>query len=788
MTSGTSLRPNRNRYGAGAGNRTKGVFYRKSLVWLLLTASIPGLITGLCIYFFSVHQLEEELSALHQSQIDERIQNVDDQLSYLELDLSHWAFSPRFGYSLQHLDFIYQFQETRDISKSLVVMQGSHPLIHEVELYVDREVPVVFKTEHYRIYDPDTTEGYRSLLDDPRRVYWLEHAEAASGGGEEAAEHAVSSPEYPLVLVHKVPGESSAPFGVLTVSIKRDKLINLLRTMTPYNEGVTFLLNARGQTLISDNPAEAGLEQALKERITPGHDKRGTFVMAHEGTSYSVSYGSLHRIDSEWTYVSASPMSSITSPIVALSKIIVAISAASLLLALALSWLVSLRMYSPVARLLRALHPELSPQQGQDEFHAIEMAWRETAVESVELQKKLRSQQPLLREGFLLQLLQGHLLSYSEHDLRERMRRLGWQVDHHWFVLMQIRLTGMDRMDVPMTSDDESLVTFAAYNIAEELASSRFEQFHAMNFHNLSVGLFVIAPDHVDIARELRDMSDDVTAAVNRLLRMQVTVAVSRAETDVKRMRAVMLELERAAGFRQFVNRNQVIELSEFAEDIDDAAAAYPFELEMDLLGALRSGEGPMAEKLLERFVEEAVDKGGTELQIQQNMLQLLGSIQHMMLESGINPARLYGGENRFERLSRMKEPGMMVRWMKEKVIFPYLYEREARAGVQQKQVIDATIQYIKSRYKEDISLESCADLAGMSTYALSRLFKSVTGINFIDYLTGLRIAKAKELLRGTDMKINDVAEAVGYQQRYFNRIFKKLVGITPSEYRDSGG
>jgi YesN/AraC family two-component response regulator len=72
-----------------------------------------------------------------------------------------------------------------------------------------------------------------------------------------------------------------------------------------------------------------------------------------------------------------------------------------------------------------------------------------------------------------------------------------------------------------------------------------------------------------------------------------------------------------------------------------------------------------------------------------------------------------------------------------------------------------------------------------MNPVTLSKTFKQVTGKNFIDYLTELRMGKAKELLADTELKINDVAVQVGYQHSYFNRIFKKQEGITPSQYRE---
>lgn len=769
-----------------AGGR-KGIFYRKTLVWLLLTAGVPGVVTGLCLYWFGVDRMESDLSELHQSQMEERIQNIDDQLAYLEMDLSHWAFSPRFDYRLKELDFIYYFKETRDISKSLLVMQGSHPLIEDVELYIDRSVPVVFKTEHYRVYDESVIEDYQKLLQDRRSVYWLEHVEE-TGTVTYSDKNALNTAATPLTLVHKVPGESSDPFGVLVVTLNRGKVVNLLKTMTPYNEGVTFLLNGKGETILSDNPAEQELVAELKSRMVDQEREADAFLWERSGNTYSVSYGRLNRLDGEWTYVSASPMTAITSPVLFLSKLMVAISAASLVIGLVLSWLASIRMYDPIERLLRKLSPGSSAGNKRiDEFQFIETLWHHTAAESSELQTKLSDQQPMLRTGFLLQLLHGHLLPYSEDDLRERMTRYGWKVGSHRFGFMQIRLTGMDAHAEDVTENDESLYTFAAANIAEELASARLEQFHIMNFHDLSVGLFVILPEQEPMTEMLRSLAEDITAAVNKLLKLQATITISRPLEEVKRMMAAFIELERVSSFRQFVNQNQILMLDHIDEADFHQDANYPFSLELEIIQAMRSGDKSAIDCLLTDFMDEfAGDR--TEIQAQQAMLQLLASMQHMMLQAGVNPSKLFGGMNAFERLSQIRDPDKMLRWIKNKVIAPYLLEREARAGVQQKQVIDQTIAYIHANYASDISLESCADQVGMNSYALSKLFKSVTGVNFIDYLTDYRIAHAKEMLLNTSMKINDVADRVGYQQRYFNRIFKKLVGTTPSEYREAGG
>ena len=81
----------------------------------------------------------------------------------------------------------------------------------------------------------------------------------------------------------------------------------------------------------------------------------------------------------------------------------------------------------------------------------------------------------------------------------------------------------------------------------------------------------------------------------------------------------------------------------------------------------------------------------------------------------------------------------------------------------------------------DDVSRE-----VDISPYYFSKVFKDETGVNFIEYLTNLRIERAKELLRNSDMSIKQICSEAGYSDpNYFSRIFRKNVGVTPTEYKD---
>jgi two-component system response regulator YesN len=111
---------------------------------------------------------------------------------------------------------------------------------------------------------------------------------------------------------------------------------------------------------------------------------------------------------------------------------------------------------------------------------------------------------------------------------------------------------------------------------------------------------------------------------------------------------------------------------------------------------------------------------------------------------------------------------------------------RESRTGGRYQAVILKTKAYIERSYgNQDISLHTTASHVGISPNHLSTVFAQETGENFIEYLTRIRIEKAKQLLANTTMKSADIAYETGFNDpHYFSFIFKKNTGFSPREYR----
>ena len=117
------------------------------------------------------------------------------------------------------------------------------------------------------------------------------------------------------------------------------------------------------------------------------------------------------------------------------------------------------------------------------------------------------------------------------------------------------------------------------------------------------------------------------------------------------------------------------------------------------------------------------------------------------------------------------------------------LFQRRVSASAepekQEERAITGLTRYLQEHLAEEISLSVLAEQFHLNAQYISQLFKSEIGVNFLAYLTSIRMEKAKRLLLTTPLSIAEVAEQSGYgDYRVFTKVFKKSEGVTPSQYR----
>lgn len=111
--------------------------------------------------------------------------------------------------------------------------------------------------------------------------------------------------------------------------------------------------------------------------------------------------------------------------------------------------------------------------------------------------------------------------------------------------------------------------------------------------------------------------------------------------------------------------------------------------------------------------------------------------------------------------------------------------DTDEQTNIRMNAVAENIRSYIEQHYMEDISLQTAAGAMNYSDAYFCKIFKQCFDKNFIVYLSEYRIGKAKEMLADVAINVKDISQKVGYRDsNYFAKVFKRVMGVTPTEYR----
>ncbi len=171
-------------------------------------------------------------------------------------------------------------------------------------------------------------------------------------------------------------------------------------------------------------------------------------------------------------------------------------------------------------------------------------------------------------------------------------------------------------------------------------------------------------------------------------------------------------------------------------------------------------------------------------MDIRQKVLELVLWAEHIAVEKTKPSGRFLEREDYLSLLMEMTEPAVLRSWFLWRlgdICGRIADRRKEKEG----SLIEAAREYIAKNYRKDLSLEEVSRRVNVSPYYFSRIFKEGTGQNFVEYLTMIRMEKAKELLTESHCSMKEISSQVGYSEpNYFSRSFRKNVGVSPTEYK----
>ncbi|MBO8436820.1 MAG: response regulator [Spirochaetes bacterium] len=257
-------------------------------------------------------------------------------------------------------------------------------------------------------------------------------------------------------------------------------------------------------------------------------------------------------------------------------------------------------------------------------------------------------------------------------------------------------------------------------------------------------------------------------------------MGIGEIATDVKALSDSYRSALEALNYTQLYPEQHIISISD-VETLESDKAINPGELRTELVLAVKFGGKEDTEKAVQAFFQGITETAS----VQNTVISILSIISEICTSYGRNIATLLEGENLFLALSHAnslsRSEALMIKLA--------LRANEEANGARENshiQFVEKAKMIIKERYSDPVfGLDQLTDEISVSPAYFSTTFKKETGISFVQYLTSVRLEKAKEMLKNTDAKTYEIAEKAGFSEpNYFSFIFRKNIGISPSQYR----
>lgn len=286
--------------------------------------------------------------------------------------------------------------------------------------------------------------------------------------------------------------------------------------------------------------------------------------------------------------------------------------------------------------------------------------------------------------------------------------------------------------------------------------------------------------EYVDEKRiEKRNTMDDVRMAAHIIIGMekkfgfQVLIGIG----GVKALTNIHLSYEEAVRCLTYRGKRNVVEIRDIEEE--ETEKEDYVELEEQFLKNIRMGDAGAID-----FFTALLDTlRPLRLEIRRNKIfGLLVLADYEARSDSRSDLAYFSIEKMLEKAGNMNS-GELERWAYNKVEYILNAARSNRM-FRKSEGIKNAICYMEDNYQEHMTLEDIAKYIGISPQHFSKTFKEETGMTYIDWLTRLRIENAKRLMEEEKSTVKEVCYMVGYNDpNYFSRIFKKIEGVSPTEY-----
>ncbi|MBP3337094.1 MAG: helix-turn-helix transcriptional regulator [Clostridia bacterium] len=568
------------------------------------------------------------------------------------------------------------------------------------------------------------------------------------------------------------------PKATIVVELKNSTLLET-NTKDAYI-GDICILDKNNEVFITNYDENEEIEQiALNAMDKIGKD--GVYIAKNKVVLCTKS------IQNDWKYLSIVEKDEYLKELSPIRVVTVVMALVFIVLGISIAFYMTNKNKKPIMEIMKKLSKE--QKEALEKQNVNELAYINSVIVDLlekreEQNNKMKIQSLVVKDAVLNKLLNGE--NISEVSLSELLKSVGVTFDEKYFtvVMFYMDTSGLFFEENAENKDDDKLARLIISNVlGETLVGETVPVFCNLNDNFICI----INSKNQNVSLEIKSALVKTMEFARTNFNLNFLAGQSGTHEGFDGLRQSYSEAVHIMEYKLFV-KNDVIEY----DTIKDSKASlyyFPIDKEIQMISALKSGNIDASLDILENIFDENLNQLRPQVQMVKCLVyDVLGSVLKVLNDTG--EAGIDNILEHFQVFERIDRCETVIDIKNEFTdIFSEICTKSLAESIEKSKKIVVKIKEFIDAYYDDPNLSGAliAEHFKVNQSYLSTQFKKYAGEGLLEYITNVRMSKARNMLINTEETVEKISERVGYLNvRTFRRTFKKIYGVTPSTYRDT--
>lgn len=588
------------------------------------------------------------------------------------------------------------------------------------------------------------------------------------------------------------------PNAYVVINIKTDYLQRAIDYINVRKGSSVVVINQQGD-IVSQKEDIRQLNSENIHNYINLDDKSpiGYNIKSVDGSKMLISFINSDKYKLKFIYII--PMSTITSNIRFLGGITIIICSLMLAISIALSFVLSKRIYSPIQSILRLFSNGSETNMPSES----DSATKATTIIAQGVNSLIDNNKILTDRNKDLEVIASDYKIYQKNKFLKGIvdgsrtidETIADRLEYYdiylytegYFATCTISMDNYSDFLSQYTEKQQNMLSIYITESITDIIFKNYKGFIVETKNNELVVLINLEESfEKDKAKSVvLNLSSQVHTVISESLKYTFTLGVSLLHKGVNNIPECYTESICAVNHRLLLGYNHVILYESIKGGIDNRRQ-YPFSIEKNILNGLKVGDRESVFNSLDEFVRYIYNSPSENLDFVRNyLLQLLSASAKCLYEIDKNMyIASLSEKDIYSELLKRETLQNMASYIKQLYDGVLKYLEDTRS-MKNTELVNSVVSYIKDNLQTDLSIDRLAEQFYISSSYLRKIFKDECGETIKEFIDAARMKKAKVLLESSDLKIGDIAVQIGYASvQTFTRAFKMKTGKSPGEYR----